>query len=195
MGAVSVLLVILCLTIATALIGAAGVSFGIAVQTQLVGDDWRWSVAGGALGGFVVGAAVKLLGLDAFNLLFGRSPIGIAGAAEGALLGGAVGLAAWLGTRRDASLRRGLLNGALVGSIGGIVIGLLGGRLMGGSLDVLARTFPDSHLRLDQIGTLFGEPGFGPVSRTVTGALEAALFSACIVGAIMIARRQLADRS
>jgi len=68
---------------------------------------------------------------------------------------------------------------------------LLGGRLMGGSLDLLARGFPDSRLRLDPIGTLFGESGFGPVSQMVTGGLEGALFGACIVGAMTLARRAL----
>jgi hypothetical protein len=62
---------------------------------------------------------------------------------------------------------------------------------MGGSLDLLATTFPDSRLRIDQIGRLFGEDGFGPVSQIVTGGLEGALFAACVVGAIRLARRQL----
>jgi hypothetical protein len=32
------------------------------------------SVIGGALGGLLVGALVKLIGIDAFTLLVGRSP-------------------------------------------------------------------------------------------------------------------------
>jgi len=44
---------------------------------------------------------------------------------------------------------------------------------------------------LDQIGALFGETGFGPISQIVTGGLEGALFASCIVGAMMIARRGL----
>lgn len=62
---------------------------------------------------------------------------------------------------------------------------------MGGSLDLLARSFPGSRLRLDQIGGLLGESGFGPVARTVTSALEGALFGACVVGAMILARRRL----
>ena len=61
---------------------------------------------------------------------------------------------------------------------------------MAGSLDLLARRFPESRLRLDPIGGLFGESGFGPVSRTITGALEGALFAACIVAAMLLARRR-----
>ena len=47
--------------------------------------------------------------------------------------------------------------------------------MMAGSLDLLAQSFPASRLRLDQLGGLFGEPGFGPVSQSVTGALEGLL--------------------
>jgi DNA-binding winged helix-turn-helix (wHTH) protein len=188
-GAVSVLLVLLWLTVAAALIGGAGVSFGIAAAGFAAAR--QWCVAGGALGGLVVGGAVKLLGLDAFNLLLGRSPGDITGAAEGLVLGGAVGLGAWLASRGTASrsLRQGVAVAALAGGGAGMVIPLAGGRLMGGSLDLLARQFPGSRLRLDQIGALFGEDGFGPVSQIATGALEGALFGGCIVGAMILARR------
>jgi len=190
MGAASVLLVLLWLTIAAALMGGAGVSFGIAAADFLPARYWR--ILGGALGGLAVGGAVKLLGLDAFNLLLGRSPGGITGAGEGALLGGAVGLGAWLASR--LSVRRGVAVAAAIGGAAGILIPLLGGRLMGGSLDLLARTFPDSSLRLDPIGRLFGEAGFGPVSQIVTGGLEGMLFGGCIAGAMIVARRSLSGK-
>lgn len=194
-GALSVLLVFVCLTVLIALVGAAGVAFGIAAAIVAPGRPW-WTILGGACGGLVVGAVVKLLGLDAFNLLFGQAPGGITGAAEGAVLGGAVGLGAWLGVRGSAppSLRRSVAVAALPGAAAGILIPLLGGRLMAGSFDLLARQFPSSRLRLDQIGALFGESGFGPVSQVVTGALEGALFGGCIVGAMWLARRNLGER-
>jgi hypothetical protein len=65
---------------------------------------------------------------------------------------------------------------------------------MGGSLALLAAHFPGSRLRLDRIGALFGESGFGPVTQAVTGALEGALFAGCVVAAMLLARRQLATR-
>jgi DNA-binding winged helix-turn-helix (wHTH) protein len=187
-GAASVLLVLLWLTIAAALMGGAGVSFGIAAAG--FARARHWTILGGAAGGLLVGGVVKLLGLDAFNLLLGRSPGDITGGAEGALLGGAVGVGAWLAFRRAGawSLRRSSAAAALAGGAAGIVIPLLGGRLMGGSLDLLARSFPDSRLRLDQIGALFGESGFGPVTQLITGALEGALFGGCIVAAMTVAR-------
>jgi DNA-binding winged helix-turn-helix (wHTH) protein len=195
-GAVSVLLVLLCLTIFVALLGGAGVAFGIAAGGFAKGPRWQWSIAGGAAGGMIVGAFVKLLGLDAFNLLFGRSPGDVTGAPEGALLGAAAGLAAWLGSRGDGtpSLRRGTFIAALCGAGAGLLIALLGGRLLGGSLALVAGQFPDSRLRLDQMGALFGESGFGPVTTTVTGALEGLLFAACTVGGMMLARRKLEPR-
>jgi hypothetical protein len=189
MGAVSVLLVLLCVSILVALLGAAGVSFGIAVA-RAFGGFGQWSVVGGAAGGLLVGALVKLLGLDAFSLLIGRSPGDIAGALEGLIMGAAVGTAAMLASRQT-SVRRGVAAATLCGACGGLLISLLGGRLMLGSLDLLAHQIPGSRLRLDQITRLFGEVAFGPITRTVTSALEGALFAAGVVGAMMVARREL----
>jgi len=189
MGAASVLLVLVCLSVLAGLIGGAGVGFGIAAAELAPSRRWPWSALGGALGGLVVGALAKLLGLDAFTLLLGLSPGAITGGAEGALLGGAVGLAAWLA--RPGQLGRGVGIAALLGGAAGVLIPMLGGRLMGGSLDLLARTFPSSRLRLDQIGLLFGEPGFGPITQAVTGGLEGLLFGAFLVAAMHLARRGL----
>ena len=61
---------------------------------------------------------------------------------------------------------------------------------MGASLDLLAQRFPASRLRLDQVGALLGEQGFGPLSQMVTGALEGALFGGCVVAAMLFARRR-----
>lgn len=187
MGAVSMLLVMVCLAIVAALAGGAGVSLGIAASTLLPGPRWRWMIAGGALGGMLVGAVVKLLGLDAFNLLLGRSPGDITGAPEGLLLGASVGFGLWFGGRNRTSpwTRRSIGAAAIAGAIVGVTIPLLGGRLMGGSLELLANTFEGSRLRLDRLGAIFGEAGFGPIAQAATGALEGALFGACIVGAMV----------
>lgn len=193
MGAVSVLLVLVCLSILVALIGGAGVALGIAAAGYGSRLRSAWTIAGGAVGGLVVGACVKLLGLDAFQLLLGQSPGDITGAAEGVILGGAVGLGAWLATRgpHRESVRRGATAAALAGACAGIVIALLGGQMMAGSLELLARSMPGSRLRFDQIGALFGEQGLGPISRLATGGLEGALFGGCVVAAMLLARRHL----
>lgn len=189
LGAASVLLVLLSVTILVAVTGGAGVAFGIAAA----GKPGPWSIVGGAAGGLVVGAVVKLLGLDAFNLLLGRSPGDITGAPEGLIIGAAAGLGVWLGSRspNPVARRHHFIVAALIGGCAGLIIILLGGTLMGGSLDLLATQFPGSRLRLDQIGALFGETGFGPISRLVTGCLECMLFTACLVSAMTIARKDL----
>jgi DNA-binding winged helix-turn-helix (wHTH) protein len=193
MGAVSMLLVMVCLTIVAAVAGGAAVSAGIAASALLPGGAhdtrtrWRWSIAGGAFGGLLVGAAAKLLGLDAFDLLLGQSPGDITGAPEGIALGAAVGFGLWFGARHGASpwQRRSVIAATLAGAVAGLAIPLLGGRMMGGSLDLLAHSFPNSRLRLDQVGALFGERGFGTIAQAATGAIEGALFGACIVGAMV----------
>jgi hypothetical protein len=190
-GGVSALLVLLWVTMLVALVGGAGVAFGIAAAGLVSGRLWHWSLFGGALGGLVVGGIVKLLGLDAFNLLLGQSPGNITGAAEGVALGGAVGLGGWLAARIARSVRRRIAVAALTGAAAGALIPLLGGRLFGGSLDLLAHRMPGARLRLDSVGTLFGEAGFGPTAQCVTGALEGALFAGCIVGAMMLAEPRL----
>lgn len=188
-GAASVLIVLLCLCVMVALVGGAGVAFGVASETFATSNRGVWSVIGGASGGLLVGAVVKLLGLDAFNLLFGQSPGDVAGAAEGALLGGAAGLGAWI-SGRNVSVRRSVAVAALAGGGAGVVLPLIEGRLMAGSLASLAEQFPNSRLRVDQIGSLLGETGFGPISQMVTSGLEGALFAGCIVGAIAVAKRR-----
>lgn len=190
LGAISVLLVLLSATMLIGLIGAAGVSFAIATASLARTQSLRWLTLAGAAGGLFVGAFGKLLGHDAFDLLVGRSPGDITGAMEGLILGGGVGVGVWLAAR-SPSLRVATALAGLTGSIGGLLIALLGGQLMLGSLELLAEAFPGSSLRLQQIGEVFGESGFGPVTRFASTILEAALFSACVVGAMMLVRRSL----
>lgn len=194
-GSVSALLVIMCLTGLVGLTGGAGVGFGIAASVFAPRRRGVWTVVGGAAGGMAVGAVVKLVGLDAFNLLFGQSPQTITGAPEGAVLGAAVGLGVWIATRQGGSLsrRRRVAVGGLIAAAAGALIPLLGGRLLGGSLAGLADGFPDSRLRLDPLGGLFGESDFGLVSQIVTGGLEGLLFGSCVVAAMMITRNRSGD--
>lgn len=191
MGASSIVLVLIALTVGVGVIGGAGVGVGIAAAGAAWGRTSPGAIVGGAFGGLVVGAIVKLLGVDAFNLLFGQSPAGMTGAGEGTLLGAAIGFGIWLHAGRGLSLRLTAAATALAGAVVGVLIPLLGGRLMGGSLDLLARQFPSSRLRLDPIGTLFGEADFGPVTQAVTGGIEGALFCGFVVGTIILVQRRL----
>lgn len=187
MGAASMVLVFMAITAALGMLGGGGIGVGIATARLAGRPGWWWSVGGGAAGGLIVGAAFRLIGGDAFNLLFGQSPGRITGAFEGAVLGAVIGLAVWLG-RGPGGLRRGVLAGGLGTAAAGIAIVLLGGRMLGGSLDELARRFPGSRLHLDQLGALFGETGFGLVSQTITAGLEGLLFGAGVATALLLAR-------
>ena len=190
MGASSVILVLIALTVAVGVIGGAGVGVGVAAARTARGQASPGGILGGAFGGLIVGAIVKLLGVDAFNLLFGQSPSAMTGAGEGALLGAAIGFGLWLYAGRGLSLRLTAAATALTGAVVGVLIPLSGGRLMGGSLDLLARQFPASRLRLDPIGALFGEADFGPVTQAVTGGIEGALFCGFVVGTIILVQRR-----
>lgn len=189
-GALSGLLVLISICVLAATLAAIGISLGVAVATSA--GRWPWPVAGGALGGLLLGGIAKLLGVDAFALLLGRSPGDITGAIEGAVMGAAVGLGFWLASRPRLSLSplSGALVAGLISGAAGSIIPLLGGRLMGGSLDLLIIRFPQARLRLDPIGGLFGEDGFGRVSQSVTGGLEGFLFGACVVAALIWATRR-----
>jgi DNA-binding winged helix-turn-helix (wHTH) protein len=184
MGAASVVLVLISLCIVIGVLAGAGVGFGIAAASFASERRWPWSALGGALGGLFIGAFVKLLGLDAFSLLTGQSPGAITGGPEGALVGFALGLGAWLG-RRAAPDRIGpsVAAAGLAGGLAGLAVPLLGGRLMGGSLDLLAQAFPSSRLRLPEVG--------GPVAEALTAAMEGAVFGLCLTAAMALARRTL----
>jgi DNA-binding winged helix-turn-helix (wHTH) protein len=181
-GALSALLVLVALATLLALIGAAGVGGGIAAA-RLVAHNFAFAgLTGGAVGGLFVGAFGKLIGHDAFLLLFGQAPGDITGALEGLLLGAAVGLADDLSARfaAGASIKRALLLAAAIGALAGFLIAVTGGQLLGGSLAQLTESFPDARLQLDPPG---------PIAAGVTNVLEGAWFSVCLVGALMLARR------
>ena len=185
-GALSALLVLVALATLLALIGAAGTVGGIAAA-RLVARDFTFAgLIGGGVGGLLVGAFGKLIGHDAFLLLFGQAPGDITGALEGLLLGAAVGLADDLCRRfaADWSIQRNVLLAAGIGALAGLLIVLTGGHLLGGSLAQLAESFPNARLHLDPLGAQLG-----PFAASVTNALEGAWFSLCLVGALMLARR------
>jgi hypothetical protein len=184
-GALSTLLVLVALATLLALVGATGVAAGIAAARLVAGQFTFPGLVGGAVGGLLVGAFGKLIGHDAFLLLFGQAPGDSTGALEGLLLGAAVGLADDL-CRRAAhrSVQRRVLLAVGIGAVAGLLIALSGGHLLGGSLKLLAENFPDARLHLDPLGALLG-----PFAASVTSALEGAWFSLCLVGALLLARR------
>jgi DNA-binding winged helix-turn-helix (wHTH) protein len=196
LGTASILLVLLSLNVLVGLVGGAGVSFGMAAVGWITHRSLQWSIAGAALGGMLVGGGGKLLGVDAFNLLFGKAPAGITGGLEGAALGAALALGARLGGRPDTALAwRPVVGAGVAGAVAGALIPVAGGHLMGGSLELLARSFDDSRLQIDALGRLFGEVHFGHTTQVILGSIEGLLFGSCVVGALVLARRVLPARS
>ena len=195
LGTASVLVVLLSLNVLVGLVGGAGVSFGMATVGWATRRPLGWSVAGAALGGLLVGGGVKLVGVDAFNLLFGRAPAGITGGMEGAALGAALALGARLGGGSGAVSRWKPVAGAgVAGAVAGALIPVAGGHLMGGSLELLARSFAGSRLQLDALGRFFGEVHFGHTTQVILGSIEGLLFGSCVAAALVMARRVLGGR-
>jgi DNA-binding winged helix-turn-helix (wHTH) protein len=190
MGAISIVLVTLCIAVIVALLGGSAVSFAIAAARFARLRSWQSLTVAAGGGGLFIGAAVKLVGLDAFTLLVGSSPARITGAVEGLIVGAAVGLSSWLATSAG-SIRRTAFISASLGALAGVIASALGGRLLLGSLVAIEQAFPGSRLRVDLIGSFFGESGFGPVAQMASSALEGALFSCFVVVAMCLRRRTL----
>jgi len=190
-GALSTFMVLVAMTAIIGSLGGAGVGLGVGLMTRWRGDAAGWSLTGGAAGGLLVGAGVKFFALDALGLVLGISPAGVTGGLEGLFLGGCVGLAVAISAMLvpRTGWPRALLVATAIGSAAGGVIILSGGQLMGTSLANLADLLPDTRLSVDQLGRLTGEHEYGWLSRIVTGVLEGALFSCCVTGAILRARR------
>lgn len=183
-GGVSGVMVLAALTAVVGMIGGAGVGFGVGAAAFVPRQPAPVLMVGGALGGMITGAVVRLAGLDAFSLLFGSSPRAMTGAGEGLLLGAAIGAGVWIAQGRPK--RMALLAGGVLTGSAATIAAMLGGRLMGGSLAALAEQFPGARLKLDHLGSLFGEATFGPVSQAATAGLEGALFGAAMVLALSL---------
>lgn len=197
MGTASILVVLVSLTGFIGLAGGLGVSIGMIAADRAGRHAPKWTVSGGqivgaALGGMLVGGMAKLLGVDAFTLLIGRAPAGITGGPEGAILGAAVAMGAQLGGGLTGVTRWPPIVGAgLTSAAAGVVIPLAGGHLMGGSLNLLARSFTGSRLQIDALGRFVGEVHFDRTAEVVLGGFEGLLFGSCVIGFIILARHIL----
>jgi DNA-binding winged helix-turn-helix (wHTH) protein len=172
-------------------IGAAGVGSGLAVAEALVRSQRTLALAAlGAFGGAITGATAHHMVRWLLGAIFGQDFPGLGGGIEGLVVGAAAGLAYGLATPRPTGgmatphgARR-LFAAAATGlacALAAAVVSSLGGQLGGASLDTLAHSFPTSRVRLDALGKLVGEPGFGLRARSVLGAFEGLLFGCGLV--------------
>ena len=173
-------------------IGGLGVSAGMisAVHVAYRHSKW-WSVVGGAAGGAVVGGSTKLLGVDTVRALFGQSPTGITGALEGAMIGASLSLGVVLAVtliRRSQPWQR-ILAASLGAMCAGVLLTVIGGNLFSASLEIVAKLFANSQIRMDPLAPLFGEVHFGQTTQIVMGALEGLLFGAGVAGGIEASKR------
>lgn len=188
-GAASILFVLTAMTITVGILGALGVTLGMAIASIILRREWVFSIVGSAAGGLFVGTVFNILGTDSLHLLFGSAPDHITGGLEGAVLGAALAAGARAGGGLTASGWRPAFAAAASSAIGGIGISLCGGKLMGGSLNALASSFHASRLELDAIGRLAGEVRFGPIAQALAAGMEGFLFGFGVVGAMLVWRR------
>jgi len=196
MGTVSILAVLLSVNILVGSVGGFGVSLGLGAVGLVTHRHSLWGIVGAAFGGLVVGGMTKILGMDAFTLFFGTAPTGITGGMEGALLGASLALGAWLGGGFNAASPWHPVVGAGIScAAAGALIPIIGGHLMGGSLELLARSFSGSQLQLDALGRFFGEVHFSNSTQVVLGSIEGLLFGSCVVTAIILVHRMQPNSS
>ena len=123
--------------------------------------------------------------------VFGQDPSSLGGGLEGLAIGGAAGLGYALSTPRPpgggmatprgaARIGAALLSGACCG-IAGILVCRLGGNLVGTSLNILAHAYNGSHVGLAPLARMLGESGPGPLTRTLSGAMEGLFFGTGLV--------------
>ncbi len=168
-------------------IGGLGVGTGLAVGESR-GRRLLALPAFASLGGGAVGLAASLAGRWTVEGLFGRSLPPVGGGLEGLAIGAAAGLAGALsapppqgsGLAARARVQAALVTGAAV-SLACVAATALGGRLVGTSLNAIARAFQGSQVGLAPLARLLGEPDLGPLTRAVLGAWEGFLFGAGVV--------------
>ena len=167
-------------------VAAAGVGAGLAAA-EAAFRAWRRPAlaTAGAASGLAVGATAHLLGRLVLEGLFGRDLAPLAGAVEGLILGGAVGLGYGLATPTAeggmatphgfARVRVVLLTGLSCA----LAAGMLGwsGRFLGAmSLDFMAQSFPGSQVGLAPLARLLGEQEAGVVTRVAISVFEGLMF-------------------
>jgi DNA-binding winged helix-turn-helix (wHTH) protein len=170
-------------TLAGAL-GAAGIGGGLAFAEALARSARAVALAaGGALGGLIAGAFSHQIAHALLAGVFGRDVPELAGALEGFVLGGVLGLGYAAATRhlveggmaapRGRARTRAALITGVVTAVAGIVLTVGGRRLVATSLDLIAGSFAGSRVGLAPLAEALGEDSLRPITQMIVSAFEA----------------------
>ena len=172
--------------------GAAGIGAGLAFAEAIARSIRGLAlVFCGAAAGGVTGLLVHLATRFTLEGLFGQDLSSLGGGLEGLAIGGASGLGYALSTPRPqgggmatprgpARLGAALCCGACC-AVAGIVASQLGGNFVGTSLNALAHAYQGSHVGLGPIAHMLGEADPGPLTHTLSSALEGLFFGTGLV--------------
>jgi DNA-binding winged helix-turn-helix (wHTH) protein len=167
--------------------GGAGVGAGLSVAEATFRSRRAIAlVAGGAVGGGLVGLAAQWLSRWSLAALVGVH-LDVGGGLEGLVIGAAAGLgyaastafaegglAAPRGTRRIATA----VVVGLTCAAATFALAVAGRALVGGTVHLIAEASQGSQVVLTPLGRLVGEPDFGPVTAAILGLGEGLLFGA-----------------
>lgn len=172
--------------------GSAGIGAGLAFA-EAIARSFRGPalVLCGALAGGLTGLLAQLCARFTLEGLFGQDLSAIGGGPEGLVLGGAAGFGYALSTPRrrgggmatprgPVRLAAAVACGACC-AVAGIVVSRLGGNFVGTSLNALAHAYQGSHVGLGPLARMLGEADPGPLTRTVSSAIEGLFFGAGLV--------------
>lgn len=182
-------------------VGASGIAAGIAAAEVLARSRRQAAiVAGGVVGGFVVGVIAQAIVRWTLEGLFGlRLPV-VGGPIEGVMLGGAVGLGYSAATRRPEggmATPAGRARWATALTVAaccvaaGILLSWFERPLVGGLVNAIAQASRGSQLGLAPLGSLVGDPSFGPMTQMLLAVLECGLFGLGLASGLT--RRPIAD--
>jgi DNA-binding winged helix-turn-helix (wHTH) protein len=166
-------------------LGGAGVGAGLSAAEAAARSRRTLALTlGAAVGGGIAGSMAQWLARWTLAALVGVR-LDIGGGLEGLIIGAAAGLGYGLATsgtegglaapRGKRRLRVALVT-ALFCGVAGLLLSMAGRPLAAGTIHMIATGSGGTQAALTPLGRLMGEPGFGPVTRTLIGTGETLLF-------------------
>jgi DNA-binding winged helix-turn-helix (wHTH) protein len=172
-------------------VGAAGVAAGLAAAEVLSRSRRSLALpACGAVSGALVAAIADAVLRAVLDGLFGLRLLHASAAIDGLVIGAAAGAGyAWAtpqppgGGIAAPRGRRRMMTLVVVGiccAAAAVALAVAGRPLVGGLVHEIARSSRDAQLVLAPLGHLIGEPGFGPITRTLLSAFEGGVFGSAL---------------